>query len=134
MEKGIDRRRFKRYLFDEEGRLTGRFALFGGSGRSFSAKVLNLSEGGLGLKFGRDAVNTVFPGDRIQIETITGLPELDFLAGMELAVRWVAGYKPERGLRMGCEFVNPESKITEKIQEFVNRQIRQKLQSGDEAD
>jgi len=127
METGKERRRFERFLFGADQRVTGDFKSLSTSLKTLNAEILNLSEGGMGLKFGPDAVDVANMGDQFSIQIIHGLGAFEFMAGMEISLRWVLGYKPERGLRVGCEFVHPKSDIQEEIRRFINHQIQQKL-------
>ena len=127
MNTKTERREFERFLFPKEWNVTAKLNLFDNNDIAIDADITNLSEEGLGLNFGNTLPISLCEGDWILLKGIEGLPELKFLAGIEMKLKWMMSYKPSRGTRLGCLFANISPVAKEQIRQFVYTQIDKNL-------
>ena len=127
MNTKAERRQFERFLFSNDSIVTAKLNLFDNDDTSLVADITNLSEEGLGLNFGTTLSAPLCEGDWIVLKQIEGLPELKFLAGIEMKLKWIMRYNPSRGTRFGCVFANISPAVKEQIKQFIHMQIDQKL-------
>ena len=91
------------------------------------ADITNLSEEGLGLNFRTNLPPSLCEGDIVVLTKIEGLPELNFLVGVEIKFKWIMSYNSSRATRSGCVFVNISPATIKQIKQFIHIQINQKL-------
>jgi len=127
MNTQAERRQCERFLFYSESNVKAKLNLFDDDDVSIVADVTNLSEEGMGLSFGNTLPVSLCEGDWIMLKGIQGLPELQFLAGLEMKLRWIMNYSPSRGTRFGCLFANIFPAAKEQIRQFIHTRIDQKL-------
>ncbi len=127
-----EKRIFKRLLLSSEETTAATFSLPAYSEGLIKACILNLSEGGLGLKFNIRESGIIHEGDQLELEKLNGLEPLKILEGVKAEIRWVLQHKSSRSVRAGCRFVNLSEENREKIREFINDQMDQKIREQDE--
>jgi hypothetical protein len=100
----MEQRRFSRYVFRNDERMT---ALFDYNGGAIQAGILNISQGGLGLMFERgDNGDLMKEGTILFLKEVVGYEGLAALKGHSLKVKWVLDYEPLHNLAVGCEFID----------------------------
>jgi hypothetical protein len=122
-----ERRQFERYLFPGNSKLKAKLNLFDDDNTTIVADVTNLSEEGLGFNYSEPLPMSLCEGDWIILKGTEGLPELKFLAGFEMKLKWVMSYNQSRGTIFGCLFVNLPPAAKEQIKEFVRERINKEL-------
>ncbi len=118
-----EKRQFSRLLFSDENRISVILRSSDLSETSLKADIMNLSEGGIGLRFMEREAASVCEGENLYIAEISGQYQLSFLKTVETKVKWILEYKPSRGIRAGCEFMNFPEDTRNKIRTFINSQI-----------
>ncbi len=89
------------------------------------SEILNISEEGLGFSFKINPNPSLKTGDRFFIKEIKGLKSADFLINVEMEIKWILRYNPQRGARSGCEFFRKSEVLSEKIRRFIDHQLAQ---------
>ena len=123
IETHTERRRVKRFLFPDDAEITACISIRGQEDGEVVSDILNLSEDGLGFSFRINPSPSLKIGDRFFIKEISGLSEVDFLVGVEMEIKWILRYNPQRGARSGCEFARKSEVLREKIRRFVDSQM-----------
>lgn len=129
IETQAERRRVKRFLFPDDAEITASISIRGQEDAEVVSDILNLSEDGLGFSFRINPSPSLKIGDRFFIKEISGLSSADFLVGVEMEIKWILRYNPQRGARSGCEFARKSEVLREKIRRFVDSQMA--LSKGD---
>ena len=127
MNTQAERRRFERFLFSSESNAKAKLNLFDDNNVAIVAEITNLSEEGMGLTYGNTLPVSLSEGDWIMLKGIESPPELKFLAGLEVKLRWIMNYSPSRGTRFGCLFANISPAAREQIRQFISSRIDKKL-------
>ena len=127
MSTQVERRQFERFLFSSESNAKAKLNLFDDDNVAIVADITNLSEEGMGLTYGNKLPVSLSEGDWIMLKGIESPPELKFLAGLEMKLRWIMNYSPSRGTRFGCLFANISPTAKEQIKQFISSRIDQKL-------
>lgn len=125
-----ERRQYSRLLFSDEKRVTAVFRSPDLSEINLKADIVNLSEGGIGLRFREREAASVCAGELLYIADINDHPQLAFLKTVEAKVKWILDYQPSRGIRSGCDFLNLPDDIRKKIKKFINNQIEFRKVNG----
>jgi PilZ domain len=99
-----EKRRFERYVFPNDDNITALLASDDGN-KSFEARVLNISKGGLGLAVNRTNIDNVTEDTVLFLKEVTGEKRITRLTGHAVKVKWILDYKPLNNLALGCEFV-----------------------------
>ncbi len=100
-----ENRRFERYAFPADRKICASLILPNGGG-SVEARILNISEGGLGLAAERDNLENLEKDIELHLESLTGETGFACLLGKTLKVKWILDYEPLDNLGIGCEFIN----------------------------
>ncbi len=91
------------------------------------AEIINLSEEGMGFIFRNKPSLNLYEGRRFILKEIQGNQSLRFLTGIEMEIKWIIGYHPSRGIRLGCVFSQITETVRDKIRQSINRQIDNKI-------
>lgn len=132
MTENPEKRIFKRLMFSPEEIIGATFSLPSYSEGIIKATILDISEGGLGLKFNMRETGIIHEGDHLKLETLIGMDPLKELEGIEAEIRWVLHYKPIRGVRAGCRFINFSEKKREAVRAYISALMDQKIRKQDE--
>ena len=117
-----DKRKYKRYIFPNDEKMLISLYLAGNSS-TIEARLLNVSEGGLGLAVARDEKGGVEVDSSLMIKGLENVPQLQGLIETELKIRWVLDHDPLKNLGVGCEFVNLPDSGRAEISELINSGI-----------
>jgi len=125
MEK--EQRRFKRFYIPLDDRIEGIFSLSLKNSEAylFTARIMDISEGGLNFALKRHDAKGIRSGDRLILKRIKGSKKLEFCTNMELEIRWTMG-KSDRFLKhvgVGCGFQNISEALRQQIAQFVDSGI-----------
>ena len=115
---GKERRRYKRRVIVEDG-VVGIFHFRGVEEELVTAKIMDLSEGGMQLALKRVDSKGIAVGKQLVLMEIKGLADLKSVAGVELEVKWIVGPPSFDNIGVGCEIINISDRIREKIRQFV---------------
>ncbi len=115
-----ERRRFRRIFFAFEDGITSILAPPGLNENPFTASVMNLGEGGVGLAISRDENQSISEGDQLILIRVKGIRGLDFMINIEMEIKWVIDDKVLAHIAFGCEFLKTPQAIREKIRTFIN--------------
>lgn len=91
-----------------------------------------MSEDGIGFSFKINPNPSLKIGDRFFIKGIKGLNSADFLIDVEMEIKWILRYNPQRGARSGCEFFRKSEVLKENIRRFIDNQIAQNYDIAEE--
>ncbi len=119
----IEQRQHIRYAFSKSTDARASMSLGNGCGM-VEMKILNISEGGLGLAVDKDQLKKLGVEDEMQLESVKGHTILDVLGGQKIRVKWILNYEPLMNLGLGCEFVSLDKNIREHIQGFIDEENR----------
>ncbi|MBA4367662.1 MAG: hypothetical protein C0403_08490 [Desulfobacterium sp.] len=125
METQTERRRIKRFLFPDNAEVSASLSMRDQKDAVVISEILNISEEGLGFSFKINPNPSLKTGDRFFIKEIKGLKSADFLIDVEMEIKWILRYNPQRGARSGCEFSRQSEVLSEKIRRFIDHQIAQ---------
>ena len=101
----MEKRKFSRYVFQNNERMIALLALNSGSG-TVEARILNISQGGLGLVIERGNIDNLKVETILFLKEVTGKVRVSGLKGHSLKVKWILDYKPLNNLAIGCEFID----------------------------
>ncbi len=87
---------------------------------SIAVKIIDLSAGGLHFFLLRDSFKKISTGDHLTLREIKGVKKLDFVANIELEVKWIAEHPSLKHVGLGCEFLNIADEIRQQIDQFVD--------------
>ncbi len=114
-----DRRRFPRAIFSVEDGITGVLSIPGIHEKALSARILNLSEGGLQFSLDEKDKMKIHKGDRIVLLQIKAPSTLKFLMNIDAEVKWVLSNDVLELAGAGCAFINLSAISREQIAGFV---------------
>ncbi len=114
-----EKRKYKRYIFPNDENLNLELKLPGKNGKII-ARLLNISEGGVGLAVAKEDVSVIGVDTELLIERMIGVKQLEKLREVTGTVRWVINHKPLEHLGIGCEFVNLSEDGRKEITKLVN--------------
>ncbi len=114
----VEQRQHKRYVFSKNSDVRASMS-FGKGGGKVEVKILNISEGGLGLAAEKNQLEHLEVEDELLMESVQGHPILDLLAGERVRVKWILNYEPLAHLGFGCEFISLKTISKQQIQGFI---------------
>ena len=115
---GIERRKFKRVLFTIEDGIIGSFSPPGQEENDVDARVMNISEGGVQLRFKPILNNRIKVGDRLLLTEIKGRDSEQIIVNVDAEVKWVSDDKLTNDIGLGLEFIEVFEK-SNSLNEFV---------------
>jgi c-di-GMP-binding flagellar brake protein YcgR len=115
---GKERRRYKRRVIVEDG-VVGIFHFRGAKEELVTAKIMDLSEGGMQLAVKRVDSKGIAVGKQLVLMEIKGLADFKAVAGVELEVKWIVGPPSFDNIGVGCEIINISKKFREQVRQFV---------------
>ena len=113
-----ENRKFKRYVFPNEAKVSSSMLLENGGG-CVDAKVLNISRGGVGLAIQRGDFGPIQAGAELQFEAVTEGNGFDVLLGKEVRVQWVLDQSGLENIGLGCEFINLDEREEEQLSKLL---------------
>ncbi len=102
---GQEQRKFKRYIFPNDERMTVRMRLLQ-TEIAVEARLLNISEGGVGLAIVKNQELELEEESEMVIESMNQLVQLEKLQDVALKIRWIIDHKPLENMGVGCEFIH----------------------------
>ncbi len=114
----IEKRRYSRIFFPVGQKVEAEI-LHEASGHIVQVTLLDISEGGVGLRLKRRDDITLSGGDRICLQTIHGQPYLRALSRINMEVRWVLDDSFLDYVALGCQFLDLDEKDRELLQDFT---------------
>ena len=115
-----NRRKHTRAIFSIDDDITGIFSVPGGNNHSFTAHILNLSEGGIQITMNRKDQKKISEKEKIVLLQIKGPDPLRFLVNIDAQVKWMLSHEMLEHVGAGCEFINISQTSCEQIATFVN--------------
>ena len=125
---GIERRKYKRVLFTIEDGIIGSFAPSGENDEDVNARVMNISEGGVQLRFKPILNNRIKVGDRLLLTEIKGKDSEQVIVNVDAEVKWVSDDKFTNDIGLGLEFVDVFEHANS-LNEFVEFWYMQRIES-----
>jgi c-di-GMP-binding flagellar brake protein YcgR len=104
-----EKRRFERYVFHKDERIIV-FLTLKNAGETVEARVLNISQGGLGLVIERTRILSLKEKTILFLKEVGGNGRFAGLAGHSVEVKWILDYTPLNNLAIGCEFIDLNEK------------------------
>lgn len=117
---GKERRKFSRVLFSIEDGVVGVFTLSGNKKESIAAFIFDLSTGGLHFILSRDENKGFSNGDHLTLSKIRGKTSLQFIADIEIEIKWILDHQYVEHIGLGCEFKNLPEAVRDQIGQFVD--------------
>jgi c-di-GMP-binding flagellar brake protein YcgR len=127
---GSERRKFKRIVFSAKDAVMGAFKFTGLWDKLVSYKIADISAGGLRFILPRDDDLQISTHDTLFLREIKGKSQLEFVAGIELEVKWVMDHEMFEHLMIGCEFVTIAEDVRKQIDQFVESELAQQNQDS----
>jgi len=113
-----EKRKFERYVLPNDDNITALLAFDNGN-KSFEARVLNISQGGLGLAVNRTKIDIVTKESVLFLKEIKGEKRITRLSGHSIIVKWVLDYEPLNNLAIGCEFITLNNACRQEIEALL---------------
>jgi c-di-GMP-binding flagellar brake protein YcgR len=127
---GYEKRKFKRIVFSAKDEVMGMFKVPGIADDWVSYKIADISAGGLRFILPRGDDLKVSIGDTFFLHEIKGKSQLEFVADIELQVKWVMDHELFEHLMIGCEFVTIAEDVRKQIDQFVESELAQQNQDS----
>jgi c-di-GMP-binding flagellar brake protein YcgR len=118
-----ERRRFKRIYFSEEEGVIG---IFKNSERPLSSSIKDISKGGLKIALTRDQATTFHKGDILFLNAIMGTANIEFDEAIEMEIKWMMETDGSDQIAVGCEFKDMSENTKERMNRFVDCEMRWK--------
>ena len=90
-----------------------------GGERSYDVRLLNISEGGIGLQCKRSVGDWIKVNVPLQLLAIVGHPHLANIADLSMEVRWVMDEEYLDHMVVGCKFINLDDHDRRQLRDFV---------------
>jgi c-di-GMP-binding flagellar brake protein YcgR len=87
--------------------------------RTFTAVIMDLSPGGLGLSI-KKGETTITDGDSLILSEVRGRSGLESIKNLNTEVKWVQNFKAFKHILFGCEFTDITEAHQEDIQTAIN--------------
>ncbi len=120
---GSERRKFKRIVFSATDEVMGMFTFPKVADDLISYKIADISAGGLRFILPRENDLKISTGDKFFLREIRGRTKLDFVADIELEVKWVMDHEMFEHIMIGCEFLNISEAVQTQIDQFVELEL-----------
>ena len=120
-----NRRKFKRALFNAEDSIMAKFSIPGGHKKPISARVLNLSEGGIHVTVAANDLENIVAGKRLILLQIKGPVPFEYLVSIDSEVKWVVNHPILEHAGIGCEFKNVSASSCVQLRSFVEEWFEQ---------
>ena len=119
-----DKREYPRAFLSKDEDLNGVLQLTGVDHTKISARILNISQGGVCLLFKQNNQIRIKEGDQIQLKEIQGKPSILYDAKLTLEVIWIFANRSFKNTQIGCKLLNLTEEIKKEIREFVAERIK----------
>lgn len=113
-----ERRRFERRSVIEI-RIVGIFYFKSGNQELITARIINISEGGLNFVLKKDENKEAVVGKHLILKEIKGAEPLQSITDLELEIKWIAVPPSFDHFGIGCEFINASEKARTQLRQFV---------------
>ncbi len=128
MEKdydGSEKRKFKRIVFSAKDEVMGVFTFPGPADDQFTYKIADIGAGGLRFILPRDDALQITINDTLFLREIKGKSQLEFVAGIELEVKWTMDHEIFQHIMIGCEFIHITEAFQKQIEQFAESELAQ---------
>jgi c-di-GMP-binding flagellar brake protein YcgR len=115
-----EKRAFDRLVFSPEQKVKVTLKPENGENTTVIARVLNISQGGLGFAIAKNQNTTLTEEAALILQTITGDEQLHCLKGQTVKVKWILNSEIFEHIGVGCEFVELSSECFECIEKLFN--------------
>ncbi len=109
-----EKRNYKRLAFPKDNAVNATLVPLDGE-REIKARILNVSQGGIGLAAERSERDKITEDVEFLVEAVSGKAGLLCLNGKIVKVKWILNYEPLDNLGVGCEFVNLNDECIDQI-------------------
>ena len=113
-----EKRKFERYVFHNDDRIIV-LLTSDNDGETIEARMLNISQGGLGLVLERIRIYNLKEEATLFIKEVNGKGRFAGLIGHSVKVKWILDFKPFDNLAIGCEFINLNEKCRLEIDNLL---------------
>ena len=121
---GAEKRKFKRIVFSVKEEVLGVVAWPEDPRGLRTYQVSDISAGGIRFILSKgDAPQIIDHNDSLYLREIKGKPQLDFVAALQLQVRWVIEHEMFEHIVLGCEFVDITEDVQNQIDLFVESEL-----------
>ena len=121
---GAEKRKFRRIVFSAKDEVTGTVTWSERGGERFTYRVSDISAGGMRFILSKgNTPDIIDHNERLFLRQIKGKSQLEFVADVELAVRWVIEHEMFEHMVIGCEFVNIADDVRKQIDRFVDSEL-----------
>ncbi len=116
---GKERRRFERRTVIDI-KIDGIFYIKGGEEELITARIINISEGGLHFALRKHVSKEIIVDKHLILKEIKGVEELQSITDLELEIKWIAAPPSFNHFGIGCEFINASEEVRAQLRQFVN--------------
>ena len=100
-----EKRAFRRLAFPKDSEINATLVTMEGDSE-IKAKILNVSQGGIGLAAERSEREKIEEEVEFLVESVSSGTGVPCLAGQKVRIKWILNYEQLDNLGIGCEFVN----------------------------
>ena len=115
-----EKRAYDRLAFPAEKKVQATFVSTENNDVLLSARVLNISQGGLGLAAVKGQDVMLAEENELILQSITGEEKLHCLKGQAVRVKWILNSEIFENYGVGCEFVELNAESFECIGKLCN--------------
>lgn len=115
-----DNRQGLRIYFSAEDGVNGELKAEGNGNETFPARILNLSEGGIGLSLDAKTGRMLQKGDRLVLNGMSGIGGSLFTDAALLEVAWILNHEGFDHVGAGCSFILVSVPDMERIRTFID--------------
>jgi c-di-GMP-binding flagellar brake protein YcgR len=126
INRNEERRQFRRVFFEKNNCIEAVFILHGIHESAFSAKVMNMSAGGLHFTLSKSQDIRIRAGDQLILTEIRGTEFFKFFLNIKTRIVWVLDKDDMEYIGYGCEFADVHDIVKGHIIEFVDSEIKKR--------
>ncbi len=115
-----EKRAFERLVFPAENMIEATLIPANGKEAKVSARVLNISQGGLGFAAVKSQNYALEEEIELILQSITGEERLACLKGQTVRIKWILNSEIFENFGVGCEFVEISKECFECIGKLCN--------------
>lgn len=118
MDQHRERRQHQRIFFSGRDNVVVSFAWKERPTVSFTASMMDISGGGIGVTLKKEAAPEMEKGDILILKHIRNL-DLFPDPGLAMEIRWVFNHKAMAHIALGCEFIAPSAAMQAQIETLM---------------
>ena len=126
---GTEKRKFKRMVFSAKDNVTALVTWPEQGDARFTYRISDIGAGGMRFIVTKENAPSVIDyNDVLFVHQIKGQSQLEFVAGVQLEVRWVIEHDMFEHMVIGCEFVGIADDVRGQVDRFVESELARETQ------